>query len=96
MSVNQNTQELQVKLLYNLISASAENPGKLIPKYDSSDHPIFEVLDRGVALSKSLEKLASIPGIGSIAQKLLSIRERKRSEAIQNAEEALEVTDVEA
>lgn len=37
--------ELRSKLLFNLLNASAENPGELIKDYQKSDHPITEALN---------------------------------------------------
>ena len=37
--------ELRSKLLFNLLNASAENPGELIKDYQKSDHPIMEALN---------------------------------------------------
>jgi len=34
--------ELRLKLLSNILSVSAENPGKLISDYNSGDHPFFD------------------------------------------------------
>lgn len=74
---NKASRELKVKLLYNIISASSDNPGKLISDYNSSDNPILEVLDKSLSLSKSLEKISSIPGIGRILKKVEQSREEK-------------------
>lgn len=72
--------ELRVRLLYNLIAASAENPGKLISGYNCADNPIFEILDKSTALGKSLEKLASIPGLNDVLQAMSKRNERKKEE----------------
>lgn len=37
--------ELRSKLLFNLLNASAENPGELIKDYQKYDHPIMEALN---------------------------------------------------
>jgi len=34
--------ELRIQLLTNILSVSAENPGKLISDYNTSDHPVFD------------------------------------------------------
>lgn len=72
--------ELRVRLLYNLIDASAENPGKLISGYNCADNPVVEILDKGAALGKSLEKLASVPEISMVLQAVNKRNERKKEE----------------
>ena len=37
--------ELRSRLLFNLLNASAENPGELIKDYQKSDHPIMEAVE---------------------------------------------------
>ena len=37
--------ELRSKLLFNLLNASAENPGELIKDYQKSDHPMMEAIN---------------------------------------------------
>lgn len=64
---NDNILNLKAKLLHNMVSASAENPGKLITDYNRTDNPIFEILDRSVALSETFDKLKNIPGFAKIA-----------------------------
>ena len=81
--------ELKVKLLYNLVSVSAENPGKLIPNYNKADNPLIEFMDKSIALSESLEKLKNIPGAAIIAKRILAKQEEKRE---QIANKALEET----
>lgn len=80
------TRELRVRLLYNIISVSSENPGRLISDYNSSDNPITDVLDRSVALSESLEKLTTVPGFGKIVTKL----NQKNAKKVQELEKAVE------
>lgn len=62
--------ELKVRLLYNLLQVSSENPGKLISNYKSSDHPLMEVLDQTSRLQNSIETLEKIPGMGRIVKYL--------------------------
>lgn len=64
------SKDLRVKLLYNIISVSSDNPGKLISDYQTSDNPILEVLDKSINLSKSIDKLNEIPGMSIITKKL--------------------------
>lgn len=84
--------ELKIKLLYNLVSVSAENPGKLIPNYNKADNPLMEFLDKSIAVSESLDKLKNIPGANIIAERILAKQEKKREKI---AEEALDATNTE-
>jgi hypothetical protein len=68
--------ELRVKLLFNLLQVSSENPGKLITNYQTSDHPLMEALENSSKLSSSINKLNNIPGFSAIAKKL-SIKQNK-------------------
>lgn len=47
--------ELRSRLLFNLLSASAENPGELIKDYQKSDHPIMEAVENN-PITKILSK----------------------------------------
>ena len=82
--------ELKVKLLYNLVSVSAENPGKLIPNYNKADNPLIEFLDKSIALSDSLEKLKNIPGASLIAKRIIAKQEEKREKVANDALKATE------
>ena len=73
--------ELSVKLLYNIIKASSENPGELIKGFNKPDNPILDVLDKTVACTESLNKLAEIPGFKTIANRLCQASARKVSRA---------------
>jgi len=64
------TEELRTKLLFNLLSASSENPGKLISDYNSSDHPLMDALEKSAKLANSIEVLSKIPGFSKIVTKL--------------------------
>ena len=65
--------ELHIKLLSNLLDVSAENPGKLISNYDTSDHPLIDALEKSSKLSEAISKLENIPGM----QRISKILERK-------------------
>lgn len=67
---NSMSEDLRLKLLYNVLEVSSENPGKLISDYNTSDHPVMEALDKSVKLANSIEKLANIPGFGKIVDML--------------------------
>ncbi|MFM5417219.1 hypothetical protein ACEUAV_00005 [Aeromonas veronii] len=64
------SQELRVKLLFNIVSVNTENPGKLISNYDKSDHPLMDALDKSAQLADAVTKLSKIPGFSAIAKKL--------------------------
>jgi len=80
---NQNNirEELRIKLLFNLLQVSAENPGKLITDYNKSDHPILDVIQKSGQLSESLENLSNIPGISLISKKISEKFDRDLEEA---------------
>ncbi|PJJ10123.1 hypothetical protein CLU83_3514 [Flavobacterium sp. 1] len=60
--------DLRIKLLYNILSVSSENPGKLISDYNKSDHPLMDALEKSANLSDAVEKLENIPGLSKIAR----------------------------
>jgi hypothetical protein len=82
---NDISNELRIKLLYNILEVSSENPGKLITDYNKSDHPLMDALDKSVQLTNAVEKLTKIPGFTKLAtvleQKSKDILEDKASKA---------------
>lgn len=72
--------DLRIQLLYNLLRASSENPGKLISDYNKSDHPLMEALENSAKLSDSVEQLSKFPGLSSLT-KVIEQRAVKRLEA---------------
>jgi hypothetical protein len=62
--------DLRIKLLYNLLNVSSENPGKLISDYNKSDHPVLDVIEKSSMLSDAVESLSKIPGISSLSRLL--------------------------
>lgn len=81
---NELTLELKTKLLYTLLSANSENPGKLISNYDTSDHPLMDALDKSSKLSDAIEAISKIPGMSRLsnflekkADKILEEQEKK-------------------
>lgn len=87
------TGELRTNLLFNLLSASSENPGKLISDYNSSDHPLMDALDKSAKLANSIEVLSKVPGFSKIVKKLddkskkiLSAQESKVSAVLDDTE----------
>ena len=82
---NETAMDLKVKLLYNLVSVSAENPGKLISNYNRADNPMVEFLDRSLAVSESLERLSNIPGISFFAKRILEKVKTKQNKIMEEA-----------
>lgn len=64
------TDELRVKLLFNLLQVNSENPGKLISDYNTTDHPLMDALDKSSRLGYAIEKLNNIPGFGKLVRTL--------------------------
>lgn len=79
--------ELRVKLIYNILNVSSENPGKLITDYNKADHPLIDALDKSVQLATAVDKLSGIPGFSKISRmiekKSKQILEEKTSKAEQ-------------
>lgn len=74
--------ELRLKLLFNLLEMSTENPGKLISDYANSDHPVLEVLKQQTKLEQALSKAKDFPGVNKLNElvansKLKEIEEKK-------------------
>jgi chromosome segregation ATPase len=69
---------LKITLLQNFLQVYSENPGKLISNYDTSDHPIMELLENTNRLENSIEKLNKIPGM----EKLVNLLEKKAKEKL--------------
>lgn len=88
---NDNILNLKAKLLHNMVSASAENPGKLITDYNRTDNPIFEILDRSAALSETFDKLKNIPGFGKIASYYKSQEQAEKEIANKKVENGIGV-----
>jgi len=80
--------ELRLKLLYNILEVSSENPGKLISDYNKSDHPLMDALDKSAQLSNAVENLAKIPGLS----KVIRILEKKSDKVLADASEKIEST----
>lgn len=78
--------ELRVKLLFNILQVSAENPGKLISDYNKSDHPLMEALENSEKLGSSIERLENLPGFSALIAKLSS----KSKKILQETEELVE------
>ncbi|RIH70687.1 hypothetical protein BJG01_05755 [Vibrio splendidus] len=64
------TEELRIKLLYNLVDVNSENPGKLISDYNKSDHPLMDALDKSSKLADSVTRLSRVPGFSALATHL--------------------------
>ena len=83
------TDELRMRLLYNIVNVNSENPGKLITNYNTADHPMMELLDKSISMSESLNKFMKIPGIKTIAKIVLKESDKKLSKANEAVEKAL-------
>lgn len=86
--------DLRIKLLYNILEVNSENPGKLISDYNKSDHPLMDALDKSVKLTNAVTKLSKIPGFTKIAstlekksQKLIDIEQKKAELGLETVEE---------
>ncbi|WP_202701644.1 hypothetical protein [Flavobacterium sp. UGB4466] len=94
--------DLKIKLLYNILSVSSENPGKLISDYNKSDHPLMDALDKSASLSDAVGKLENIPGLSKIARILDKKAKRILKEQAEKVDdtlgevvgEALDVSDL--
>lgn len=62
--------ELRLKLLFNFMQVTAENPGKLISDYNTADHPVMDAIEKSAKLTDALERIARIPGFAPVAKKL--------------------------
>ena len=48
-------ENLKERLLFNIISTSAENPGKLIQGFNKPDYPMLEIIDKFTKLLKTVK-----------------------------------------
>ena len=87
--------ELRIRLLYNMVAISAENPGKLISNYDRSDNPIIEILDKSIDLSKAIDKYRNVPFINLVIQKLAKANEKKLEEMEDDIKQGMDIADSE-
>ncbi len=87
------SRDLRIRLLYNIISVSSENPGKLISNYNKSDNPIFDALDKSISLSKSIEKIAAFPGVELILQKVVKKQEKIKAKIDDAVSDAASIND---
>tara|TARA_B110000211_G_scaffold31269_1_gene31730 strand:- start:2648 stop:4048 length:1401 start_codon:yes stop_codon:yes gene_type:complete len=85
--------ELRIKLLYNLLEVSAENPGKLISNYNSSDHPLIDALETSSKLGENMRKLDKFPGLAKISELLDKRAKRLLKEQTDNIADALEAVN---
>ena len=81
--------ELRIRLLYNILEVSSENPGKLISDYNKTDHPLMDALDKSAKLSNAIEKLSNIPGFSKISKILEEKSARILSEQGNKVNDAL-------
>lgn len=86
-------QELQTRLLFNILQMSAENPGKLITNYNKADHPMMEALESSEKLSSAVDALGKIPGFSALATRLAKSAEAKLFEAEEKIKAGLSAAD---
>ncbi|QYS85949.1 hypothetical protein JJC03_12970 [Flavobacterium oreochromis] len=82
--------ELRISLLQNFLYMYSENPGKLISNYDSSDHPVMELLENSHRLENSVEKLNKIPGMSRLSNFLERKSSQKINQTIEKVEKGLD------
>ncbi len=85
-----NVRELNLKLLYNIINMTSDNPGQLIKGFDQSDHPLIEVLNNIMKSEKSLDNLSNIPGIALIIEQLQKRLNKIKSKNKETIEDNIE------
>lgn len=87
--------ELRVRLLYNLLNVSSENPGKLISDYNKTDHPIIDAIDKSSKLSEAVDRLEKIPGMKKVAKILEARSEKIMNKQMDKVEEIIDtIVDV--
>lgn len=89
---NEASKELRQKLLFNLLTVNAENPGKLISNYKVTDHPLMDALDKSMKLGTAIEKLHNLPGFGGIVRRLERKQKIEQTKAQVKADVALDNT----
>jgi len=71
--------ELKTELMYTILAASAENPGKLIKDYNKADHPVMDALEKAAKLSTAVDVITKLPGFGKIANVVNARLEKTRA-----------------
>ena len=92
---NKLAQELRIKLLYNFLEVSAENPGKLILDYNKSDNPILDIIDKSSKLGETLERFKGWPGVNVVLNKVHQKSDKKKEELEHNIEQGLSAVNTE-
>lgn len=64
------SKDLRLKLLFNLLEISNENPGKLISDYKNSDHPLLEVIKQQAIYERTLSRAKEYPELNKLTQLL--------------------------
>ena len=75
------------------MEVSAENPGKLISNYNSSDHPLIDALETSSKLGENMRKLDKFPGLAKISELLDKRAKRLLKEQTDNITDALEAVN---
>jgi chromosome segregation ATPase len=84
------SQELRLKLLFNLLEMSTENPGKLISDYKNSDHPVLEVLKQQTKLEQALGKAKDFPGVSKLNELVANSKIKEIEEKKEQLEKVIE------
>lgn len=82
--------ELKIKLLYNILTVSSENPGKLISDYKTADHPLMDALEKSSKLSEAVDAVSKIPGLSKLTKILEEKSKKLKEEEVKKVEEGLE------
>ena len=85
--------ELRVRMLFNILEVSSENPGKLITDYQKSDHPLMEALENSAKLSKSIEQLTKFPGLAPLVKNLSKKNDEILKEQNRKVEDGLKINE---
>jgi gas vesicle protein len=90
---NEISSELKIKLLYNILSVSSENPGKLISDYNKADHPLIDALDKSAKLSDAVESISKIPGLSKLTKILDEKAKKINKQQEDKINDALDATE---
>jgi small-conductance mechanosensitive channel len=90
---NEISSELKIKLLYNILSVSSENPGKLISDYNKAGHPLIDALDKSAKLSDAVESISKIPGLSKLTKILDEKAKKINKQQEDKINDALDATE---
>lgn len=86
--------ELRMKLLFNFMQVTAENPGKLISDYNTADHPVMDAIEKSAKLTDALERIARIPGFAPVAKKLAEKAEEFLDKNTKKVEDGININEI--